>query len=236
MKLLIITPFKVVNIYDRSMVMPFTAEEFQLVHSIAHIEQEATAHIPVSRRFLVEAVKAGQFGTPVPYDICLEGYMMCMKRVIREREIQKFVTFVNILARMYACLLQVHVKPRLLYLHSRSGPEEPPPGQHGHAGQPQVCTGPAQGSPSARPGTTVGFFDAFILRNNETCDKLMNFFGMRYFTSYADPGLKMQEHLTAPGILVIWVLVTIVGRGSELHPFSQKKWVPPPLPFQKFSF
>jgi hypothetical protein len=52
----------------------------------------------------------------------------------------------------------------------------------------------------------LGFF-AFILRNNITCDKLTKSFGMRYFTLYADPGLKMQEYLlTAPGILVIWAV------------------------------
>jgi hypothetical protein len=33
------------------------------------------------------------------------------------------------------------------------------------------------------------FFNAFILRNNIPCDKLIKSFGMRYSTSYADPGL-----------------------------------------------
>jgi hypothetical protein len=33
----------------------------------------------------------------------------------------------------------------------------------------------------------------FIIRNNILSDKLMKSFGMRYSTSYADPGLKMRN-------------------------------------------
>jgi hypothetical protein len=38
-------------------------------------------------------------------------------------------------------------------------------------------------------------FSFGFLRNNIPCEKLTKSFGMRYFTSYADPGLKMREHL-----------------------------------------
>jgi hypothetical protein len=51
------------------------------------------------------------------------------------------------------------------------------------------------------------FFDAIILRNIIPCDKLMKSFGMRYSTSYTDPGFKMRENLlTSSSILVTWVV------------------------------
>jgi hypothetical protein len=37
--------------------------------------------------------------------------------------------------------------------------------------------------------------NSFILRNNIPCDKLTKSFGMRYSTSYANLGLKIQENL-----------------------------------------
>ena len=64
-------------------VMPFTAEETSLVHSVLDKNVATTTSIQVDPQTLMTLVRAAQTGSAIPYETLLEGYTTCMKRIIK---------------------------------------------------------------------------------------------------------------------------------------------------------
>lgn len=65
------------------LVLPFTIEEVQLVNNLLRIELDTTKSIPVPRETMGMIIQAAQSGGVVPYKAALDGYTVCMRRVIK---------------------------------------------------------------------------------------------------------------------------------------------------------
>ena len=64
-------------------VMPFTREETALVTSVISTEKETTTSMPISNDTLQAIMNAVKTGTSLSYKATLEGYTVCMKRIIK---------------------------------------------------------------------------------------------------------------------------------------------------------
>ena len=67
----------------RQPTLPFTMEERQLVENVCKTEIDSTLAIPVKPELLMSMVNAARTGCVVPYKTLVEGYTVCMKRIIR---------------------------------------------------------------------------------------------------------------------------------------------------------
>ncbi len=63
--------------------MGFTPEENHLVQKVIDTEAAATATIPVSPMVLQTMVMAARTGGAIPYSALVEGYTVCMKRIVK---------------------------------------------------------------------------------------------------------------------------------------------------------
>lgn len=63
--------------------MAFTNEERQLVQKVVDTEIETTRAIPVNQELIMTLVKAARTGSVIPYNKLVEGYTICMKRIIK---------------------------------------------------------------------------------------------------------------------------------------------------------
>ena len=68
---------------SRTPALPFTMEEKQLVDNVSRTEIDSTLAIPVKPELLMSMVNAARTGQVVPYKTLVEGYTICMKRIIR---------------------------------------------------------------------------------------------------------------------------------------------------------
>ena len=64
-------------------VMPFTREETALITSVISTEKETTTSMPISNDTLQAIMQAVKTGTSLSYKATLEGYTICMKRIIK---------------------------------------------------------------------------------------------------------------------------------------------------------
>ena len=64
-------------------VMPFTREENALVANVISTEKETTQQMPISNDTLQSIMNAVKHGTTLSYKATLEGYTVCMKRIIK---------------------------------------------------------------------------------------------------------------------------------------------------------
>ena len=64
-------------------VMPFTREETALITRVISTEKETTTSMPISNDTLQAIMQAVKTGTSLSYKATLEGYTVCMKRIIK---------------------------------------------------------------------------------------------------------------------------------------------------------
>ena len=64
-------------------VMPFTREENALISNVINSEKETTQQMPISNDTLQAIMQAVQTGSSLSYKATLEGYTVCMKRIIK---------------------------------------------------------------------------------------------------------------------------------------------------------
>ena len=64
-------------------VMPFTREEMAIISNVIATEKETTTSMPISNDTLQAIMQAVKTGTSLSYKATLEGYTVCMKRIIK---------------------------------------------------------------------------------------------------------------------------------------------------------
>lgn len=64
-------------------VMPFTREENALISTVISTEKETTTQMPISNDTLQAIMHAVKTGSTLSYKATLEGYTVCMKRIIK---------------------------------------------------------------------------------------------------------------------------------------------------------
>ena len=64
-------------------VMPFTREESNLISNVIAIEKETTLQMPISNETLGAIMHAVKTGQTLSYQATLDGYTVCMKRIIK---------------------------------------------------------------------------------------------------------------------------------------------------------
>jgi len=64
-------------------VMPFTREENALISTVISTEKETTTQMPIANDTLQAIMHAVKTGTSLSYKATLEGYTVCMKRIIK---------------------------------------------------------------------------------------------------------------------------------------------------------
>eukprot|EP00095_Tigriopus_kingsejongensis_P007212 snap_masked-scaffold1268_size51707-processed-gene-0.2 protein:Tk07212 transcript:snap_masked-scaffold1268_size51707-processed-gene-0.2-mRNA-1 annotation:"vitamin d3 receptor b-like" len=64
-------------------ILPFTSEEVFLVDNIMNTEIATTRSIPVNPEVLMVMIDAAKKGTAIPYPALVEGYTICMRRIIQ---------------------------------------------------------------------------------------------------------------------------------------------------------
>ena len=63
--------------------MPFTREESRLVENVIGIEKRTTENMPISKDTLGAIMHAVHTGSMLSYEASVDGYMVCMKRIIQ---------------------------------------------------------------------------------------------------------------------------------------------------------
>ena len=74
--------------------MPFTSEEDGLVRGMLDLEYQTTEKIPIPGHTLRSIMNAAQTGKPLPLQASIDGYTVCMQRIIQfAQSIELFTTF-----------------------------------------------------------------------------------------------------------------------------------------------
>ncbi len=100
-------PFSLETLFDaRQPVMPFTAEEGALVDRIRDVSVAATRAVEVRPEILRLMMMAAKTGAVMPYKALVEGYTVCLRRIIKfASDLDFFQVRQNICGRI-TCQLQ----------------------------------------------------------------------------------------------------------------------------------
>ena len=63
--------------------LALTSEERYFVNNLLRMELDASKSIPVPQHVMGQIIQAARSGTVIPYDAAVEGYTVCMQRVIK---------------------------------------------------------------------------------------------------------------------------------------------------------